>query len=120
MAVHQWVAEREVLGHAHHGVVYGGIAVRMVLTDHLPHYPCRFDEARRRFRPDAVHGEKNPPMDWLEAIAHIRQRPADDGRKGIGQVARFHLFVQNRRLDIHEASGTNRRGQTRATTDKRR
>ena len=35
LAVDQLVAHREVLGHAHQGVVDGGVAVGVVLADHL-------------------------------------------------------------------------------------
>jgi allophanate hydrolase subunit 2 len=53
LAVHQRVAQREVLGHAHHGVVRRGVAVRVVLADHLAddlrRLPRLAPASRRRF-----------------------------------------------------------------------
>ena len=37
LAVHQHVAQREVLGHAHDGVVYRAVAVWVVLTNYVTH-----------------------------------------------------------------------------------
>ena len=38
-------------------------------------------------------------MDGLEAVAHIRQRPADDHGHGIVDVGTLHLPVQ---IDVHD------------------
>jgi hypothetical protein len=75
LAVHQHVAQTEVLRHAHDGVVHRGVAVRVVLADHVA------DDARRLLvRPvpivvQLVHGEQHPPVHRLEAVARIGQGP---------------------------------------------
>ena len=45
-----------------------------------------------------VHGVENPPVDGLQAVPHIGQRPSDDHGHGVLDVALFH-FVNKLRGD---------------------
>ena len=105
LAVDQHEAHREVLGHAHQGVVDGVLAVRVVLAHHVA------DDARALARRPAVvvaalaHGVEDPPMDRLEAVAHVRQRPRHDHAHGVIEVGALHLL-----LDRHDLDGTGRIG----------
>ena len=45
------------------------------------------------------HGVEDAPVDGLEAVAHVRQRAADNDRHGILHVAGFHFMHQLRGHD---------------------
>ena len=88
LAVHQRVAQRERLRHAHHGLVRGDVAVRMILAEHLA------DDGRRLARPRAggqaqvlVHGVQDAPLHRLEPVAHVGQRARGDDAQRVRQVA---------------------------------
>src|SRR5947207_6852476 len=53
-----------------------------------------------RGRPQAqiVHRQKNPPLRWLETVAHIGQGPADDDAHRIGEVTILELVLDIERL----------------------
>src|SRR5690606_8036122 len=93
VAVHQRVAEVEVLGHAHHGVVDGGVAVGVVFTHDVA------DDARRLavlpVGPQAqlVHAVENPPLDRLEPVPHVRQGPVHDDAHRVIDIGSLHLLV---------------------------
>jgi hypothetical protein len=94
LAVDQHVAQREILRHAHDGVVHRRIAVRVVFANHVA------DDARRLLVGlvpvvgKLVHGEKHAPMHGFQAIAHVRQRPADDHAHGVVEVRVTHLLFE--------------------------
>ena len=93
LTIHQHVAQRKVLRHAHHGFVHRGIAMRMVLAQHFT------DDARALFvrlvgsQAHVVHGIENAPMHRLEAVAHVGQRPRDDHAHRVIQISRLHFLV---------------------------
>ena len=94
LAIDQHVAQREILRHANDRVIDRRIAVRVVFADHVA------DDARRllvRLVPvvgEFVHGEKDPPMHRLEAVAHVGERPADDDAHRIIEVGTPHLVLE--------------------------
>ncbi len=94
LAVDQHVAQREILCHAHDGVVDRGIAVRMVLTDDVS------DDARRLLVGaipvvrKLVHRVQNAPMHRLETIAHVGQRAPDDYAHRVVEVRPPHLLFE--------------------------
>ena len=71
LAIHQWVAEREILRHANNRVVDGRIAMRVVFTDDVT------NDSRGlfiRFVPvviQLVHGEQDPAVDRFETITDV-------------------------------------------------
>jgi len=97
LTVHQHVAQRKILRHAHDGVVHRAVAVRVVLADHVA------DDARRFLvRPvpvvvQLVHGVEHAPVHGLQAIAGIGQGAAHDHAHGVIQVASPHLLFQTDR-----------------------
>ncbi len=95
LPVHQHVAQRERLRHAHDGVVHGGITVRVVLTDDVTDHPGGFFVGFIPVVAQLVHGEQHPAVHWLEAVTHVRQGPTNDHAHGVIQV-RLPEFV----LDI--------------------
>jgi hypothetical protein len=105
LAVDQHEAHGEVLGHAHQGVVDRVLAVRVVFAHHVA------DDARALARrpamvvPALAHGVEDPPMDRLQAVAHIGQRPRHDHAHGVIEVGALHLL-----LDRDDLDGTGRIG----------
>ena len=107
VALDQRVAEREVLGHAHQGVVGGGVPVRVVLAQHVPDDGRALAEARVGVEVQVVvHGVQDPPLHRLEPVAHVGQGPGRDDADRVVEVAALGL--------IHEV------GVRRVRTDHRR
>ena len=78
---------REVLGHAHQGVVDRRVAVGVVLTDDVADDPgalaCR---AVCRLQAQLLHGVEDAAVHRLQAVADVGQGPADDDGHGVVQV----------------------------------
>ena len=91
LAVHEGVAEGEILGHAHDGIVDGRVPVGMIFTDDVTDDAGGFLVGFVPVVFQLVHGEQHAPVDRLEAVPHIRQRPADDHAHGIVQIGLLHL-----------------------------
>ncbi|OPZ92473.1 MAG: hypothetical protein BWY73_00795 [candidate division TA06 bacterium ADurb.Bin417] len=91
LAVHQRVTQGEGLGHAAEGVVDGRVAVRMVLTHHLADDTGALLVGAVAVQPQLLHGVKDAPVDGLEAVAGVRQRPADDDAHRVIDVGALHL-----------------------------
>ena len=89
LTVNQWVALREILRHAHHGVVRGRVAVRVVFAQNIAHHAGRFDGfcAYRAIctaiaQPHTRHAVQNTPLHRLLTIADIWQgAPLDDAER---------------------------------------
>ena len=93
LAVDQRQAHGEILGHAHHGVVNRGVAVRVVLAHHVADHAGRL--ARRLVGRVAglVHGEQDAPVDRLQPVAHVGQCAGDDHAHRVVEVGAFHLLL---------------------------
>jgi hypothetical protein len=91
LSVHQRVTQRKVLGHAHQGVVDGLVAMGMVVLEHLAHDAGGLGIAPRGEQALLVHGVQDATVDGLQAVAHVRQRPADDDG---------HRVVEKRGADL--------------------
>ena len=52
-----------------------------------PMMPAHLLVADAGLEPEVVHGHQNAPLDRLQAVADVRQRPADDDAHGVRQVA---------------------------------
>ena len=91
LAVHHRVAERKVLGHPDDGVVGGGIAVGMVLADHVADHAGRLLVRLVPVVPHVVHGIEAAPVHRLEAVPHVGERPADDDAHGVVHVGLLHF-----------------------------
>src|SRR5579871_1541125 len=46
-----------------------------------------------------MHGDEDAPLRWLEPVADIRQRAADDHAHGVGQVAVAEFIGNVQRLE---------------------
>ena len=93
--------KRKILRHAHDGVVNGGIAVGMVFTDDITDDARRLDVLGVPGVAEPVHRIETAAVHWLEAVAHVRKRAADDYTHRILDVIPRH-FVFN--IDVIESS----------------
>ena len=94
VAVHQRHAHRERLGQAHHRVVHGGVAVRVVLADDVADRTGRFHVRAVRRVAGLVHGVQDAAVNRLQAVAHVRQGARDDDAHGVFQERRLHLLAE--------------------------
>ena len=99
MTVDKRNAHAERLGQAHHGVVHGGVTVRVVLADDVADGTGGLHMRTVRRVAGLVHGVQDAAMDRLQAVAHIGQGTADDDAHGILQERRSHLLAQIRRTN---------------------
>ena len=91
LPVHQGAAQVEVLGHAHQGVVDGGVAVGMVLAHDVAHDARALPVAATGVQAHLVHGEEHATVGGLQAVAHIGQGAPDDHGHGVVHVGLAHL-----------------------------
>ena len=71
VAIDQRKPQREVLGHADHGVVDGGVAVRVELAHDLAHHAGALDVAAVRPQAHVTHHVQDAPLHRLEAVAGV-------------------------------------------------
>ena len=50
--------------------------------------------------PQQPHGVQDAPVDRLQAVARIRQRPVHDGRERIGEIALLQRILEIDVLDL--------------------
>ena len=86
LTIHQHVAQGKRLRHPHDGVIYRGITVGVVFTNHVTDHTGRFLVGLVPVVAQLVHGKQHTAVHRLEAIAHVGQRPPDDYAHGVIQV----------------------------------
>src|SRR6185312_4198629 len=99
LPVHQHVAQRKRLGHAHDGVVNRLVAVGMVFTDDVTDHAGGFLVSLVVAVAQLVHRVQHATMHWLEPIADIRQRAPDDDAHGVIEIALAHLVFD---IDLND------------------
>ena len=102
LAVHERGAHREVLGHAHHGVVDRGVAVGVVLAHHVADDAGRLLVRLAGGVAGFPHAVEHAAVHGLEAVAHVGQRAAHDHAHRVVEVAALHLLFdvdRNRPLE---------------------
>jgi len=97
LAIDEHVAQREILRHAHQGVVDRGVAVGMVLTHGFADHAGALDVRAVPHVVHFMHREQDAAVHWLQAIARIRQGAPDDHAHGVIEVALAHLFFEGNR-----------------------
>ena len=98
LAVDQRVAHGEVLSEAGKCVVDRLVAVRVVVAHRLADDLCTLAVAPFRVEAQLAHGIEYAPVNRLQAVAHIRQRPVHDGGERISQIALFQRYAQRHGL----------------------
>ena len=93
-------AHREVLRHAHHGVVDRAVAVRVILAHHVADDAGRLAEGPRRVVAAFLHRVEDAPLHGLQPVARVGQRARDDHAHGVIEVGAAHLLFDGDRGDI--------------------
>ena len=102
LPVHQHIAQGKMLGHAHDGVVHGGIPMRVIFTDDIADNARRFLVGFVVVVAHLVHGKQHPPVHGFQSVAHIRQRAPDDDAHGVIHIGLTHLVFN---VDRHDRAG---------------
>ena len=100
LPVDQRVAHGEILRQAHQRVVDRLVAVRMETADDVSDDLRRFLVGLVGVEPEQAHGVQNAPMDRLQAVACIGERPLRDGRQRIGEIALLERLAQVHDLTV--------------------
>ena len=115
LLVDQHVPHVPFLGHADERRIDHALAVRMVVAAGVARDLGALHPGRARGEVEIVHGDENPPLRRLEAVAHVRERPAHDHAHRVREVAILELLF-DRELDEPSAGGvdqvTGRTGRT--------
>src|SRR5438105_4632497 len=91
LAVHQGIAQREVLDHADHGVVDRAVAVRVVLAQDVADHRRALLVGPSGNQSQLVHRVQNPPVHRLQAVAHIGQGATHDDAHRVVDERLAHL-----------------------------
>ena len=93
LAVHQRIAQREILRQTDHGIVDRCVAVGVVGAQHRTDGIRRLAVGMAGVVAALVHGVQNAAVDRLQTVAHIGQRTGHDDRHGVVQERRLDLFL---------------------------
>ena len=99
VTVDQRIVQRERLRHTHHRVINRCVTVRMVAAEHITDGRCRLAVGLIRGQAVLVHGVQDAAVYRLEAVAHIRQRAADNNTHCIVDITFLHLAFE---IDLHD------------------
>ena len=102
LAVDERVAQVPVLRQAHQRVVDGGVAVWVVLLQHLAHDAGALRVLVVVEQPLRLHRVEDPPVDRLQPVAHVRQSATDDDGHRVVEVrlAQLGLDVDLRPVPV--------------------
>ena len=103
LAVDERVAHGELLRHADERVVDRRVAVRVVVAHHVADDAGALRVRPGRAHPALGHREQDAPVDRLEPVADVGQRPAHDDGHRVVEVGRAHLVLEGARLDVPSA-----------------
>ncbi len=99
LSVDERIALREALRQAHQGVVDRLVAMRVVFTDNVADDARAFLEAALGIELQLPHRVQKAPVNRLQPVAHIGERPMHDGGQRIGEITLFKRIAQIDRLD---------------------
>ena len=100
LAVDQQVAHGKRLRHAHDGVVDRGVAVRMVLADHVPDHARGLLVGLVPVVAELTHGVQHAAVHGLQSVTHVGQCPPDDHAHRIVEIGLPHLVFETDREDF--------------------
>ncbi|MCY1507074.1 hypothetical protein D9M68_413400 [compost metagenome] len=103
LAVHQGVAVAERLGHQHHGLVAGRVAVGVELAEHVADGTRRFLVLGVGIQAQLAHGVDDAPLHRLQAVADMRQGAVHDHVHGVVEVGLFGEVGQGAALNAFQA-----------------
>ena len=97
-AISGW-RRREVLAHAHQGVVDRRVAVGVVLAHDVAGDPGALHGGPVGAGAEVVHAPEDPAVHRLEAVAGVGQGPRHDDRHRVVEEGALHLLLDLDRLD---------------------
>ncbi|MNF41326.1 hypothetical protein D3C84_223490 [compost metagenome] len=100
LTVDQQVAQGEGLGHTDDGVVHRGIAMRVVLTDHVTDHAGGLLVCLVPVVAQLAHRKQHPTVHGLQAIACIRQGAPDDHAHRVVEVGLLEFVFDIDREDF--------------------
>ncbi len=103
LAIHQWIAIGERLGHQHHGFVAGRVAMGVVLTEHVTHGTGGFLVLGVGIQAQFAHGIDDAALDRLETVTDVRQGAVHDDVHGVVQVRLLGEVGQRTAFDAIQA-----------------
>ena len=106
LPVDERIAQGEVLHHAHHRVVDGRIAVRVVLTEHVTDHGRALLVRAARREPRLGHRVQNASVDRLETVTDVREGPLYDDAHRVVDERLPHLVFEEPREDRLPSSRT--------------
>ncbi len=93
LAVHERIAKREVLGHAHQRVVDGRVAVGVVLAQDLADHRRRLLVRPVGLQPELAHGVEDPPVYGFQPVARVGEGTLDDDAHRVVDERLLHLVL---------------------------
>ncbi len=112
LPVDEQVAHVPRLGQTHQGVVDGGVAVGVVLLEHLADHAGALAVLAVVEQPLVLHRVEDAAMHGLQSVAHVGERPTDDDGHRVVEVAPAHLVLDVDRDEVAGAA-TGRTGRCR-------
>src|SRR6202041_115743 len=91
LAVDERVAHVEALREPDEGVIHRRVAVRMELAENFADDLGAFAVRLRGSEAEFVHAEENAAMYWLQSVAHVGERAANDYAHGVIEVRLLHF-----------------------------
>ena len=102
-AVHQRIAQRERLRHAHQRFVERRVAMRVVAAHHVADHLGALAVLGVGGEALLPHRIQDAALHRLQAVADVRQRAGSDDRERVIQVARLRRFVER---DVRGRAGS--------------
>ena len=99
LAVDQGVAVGEGLGHEHHGLIAGGVAVGVVFAEHVADGARRFLVLGRCPQAEFAHRINDAALNRFEPVADEGQGPVHDDVHGVVQIGGPDEFGKRQLLD---------------------
>ena len=75
-----------LLSHADKSRVDDGFAVGVVVTRRVARDLRALNASRTWRKTQIVHGDQDPALAWLQAIANVRKCATDDNAHGVGKI----------------------------------
>ena len=86
LPVDQRIADVEILREARQRVIDRLVAMRVIIAHHLADDLGAFPELRARLQLQPAHRVEDAPMDRLQPVARVRQRPVHDRAERVGEI----------------------------------
>ena len=94
LAIDERITKREILDHPHHGVVHGGIAMGVVLAQHVADHRGRLLVTSPWAQPQLAHCVQDAPVNRLQAVSYVGQRSLHNDAHRVVDERFAHLVFE--------------------------